>query len=633
MKLKSKYWASIAFLLFCSGLFGQNDSISRAYADARMKSLFIYGFTKYIEWPNQEKLKDFKIGVLGNDVAIFAELEKMAATRTVQGKPFVIKTFQQITNVTDVQILYVHRKTGFDINQILEKIKARGILLISENYPFQSSMINFVQVDNQPKSELNQQRLEEEGFIVSPTLLAQAIKSPDDWQKIYRETKVELQSEKEKVQQQKEEISQLQQETERQLKKIEEAKEEIVRQKWEIHEQKREYATLVEANEDQQKNLDEKTFVLRKKELAIKQQETQIAKQKEEMIEQNEVLDKQIKQMSQQETKIEKQKEVLSQQLSQIEQERLMRYMFIVLIVLIAGFGIFIFRSYQIKKKINEQLEEQNIAINKQKEEIESQKQLVEKKNEAITASINYAKRIQEAILTSRVYLDKIMPEYFVFYRPRDIVSGDFYWAHETKNGKVVFTVVDCTGHGVPGAFMSMIGNALLNEVVIENKKENSDDILNHLRDGIIRSLKQTGQANESRDGMDMALCVLDKKSGTLEFSGAHNPLYHFRNGSFNEYKGDMQSIGFQRGEPKPFVKHIIQLEKGDVLYLFSDGFVDQKGGPNGKKFYYKPFKELLAFVQDKPFQEQRSIIKQTYIDWRGTREQIDDVCIMAVKF
>ena len=263
-------------------------------------------------------------------------------------------------------------------------------------------------------------------------------------------------------------------------------------------------------------------------------------------------------------------------------------------------------------------MEEKNIAINRQKEEIEIQKKTLEDKNEAITSSINYAKRIQEALLTSKEYLDKVMPECFVFYRPKDIVSGDFLWAHETKNDKAIFAIVDCTGHGVPGAFMSMIGNALLNEIVIENNTEEADEILNLLRKGTIKSLKQTGEEDESRDGMDISLCVWHKKTNRLDFSGAYHPLYHFRNGILTEYNGDQQAIGYQRGEEKPFTKHSLKLQKNDMLYLFSDGFVDQKGGPKGKKFYYPPFRELLNSIHNKQLSEQSSIIKQTYYDWKG---------------
>ncbi|MBN4051488.1 SpoIIE family protein phosphatase, partial [bacterium AH-315-M05] len=156
---------------------------------------------------------------------------------------------------------------------------------------------------------------------------------------------------------------------------------------------------------------------------------------------------------------------------------------------------------------------------------------------------------------------------------------------------------------------------------------------LNLLRKGIIKSLKQKGEQHESRDGMDISLCVWHKKTNWLDFSGAHNPLYHFRNGSFTEYNGDQQDIGYQRGEEKPFTKHSLKLQKNDMLYLFSDGFVDQKGGQKGKKFYYPPFRDLLNSIHNKPLSDQLSIIKQTYYDWKGNREQIDDICIFGVRF
>ncbi|MFH1319569.1 MAG: YfiR/HmsC family protein [Bacteroidota bacterium] len=621
------------FLLFylavhfnCSHAQNENSS-PQIDADARVKAHFIYSFTKFIRWENQGEIKLFQIAVLGNDSAIYAELQRKVETKTVQGIPFLIKNFKTISGIsTNVQMIYVHKKTGYDIKRVLEKIRGTNTLLISEDYPFKSSMINFVQIQNFQKFEINKELIEEEGFVVHQTLLDDAINSTEEWQNLYYTKEIQLKSERKKVEKQKEEISHMQVERERQREEIAMANKEIERQKEEIKKQEKGIRKLIAANEGQRKILEDQLDVLDKQGKEIHEQKYSIGYQKT-------ILDEQKNEIDEQEEKIAKQKKVLNKQLLQIESQQLLLYMSIAVLLLIAGFGASIYRGYQIKKKINAQLEGKNIAINRQKEEIETQKKILENKNEAITSSINYAKRIQEAILTSKEYLDKVMHEYFVFYLPKDIVSGDFYWAYETKNEKVIFATVDCTGHGVPGAFMSIIGNVLLNEIVIKNNTEEADEILNLLRRGTIKSLKQTGERDESRDGMDISLCVWHKKNNLLDFSGAHNPLYHVRNGSLTEYKGDLQDIGYQRGEEKPFTKQSLKLQKNDMIYLFSDGFVDQKGGQKGKKFYYRPFKELLNSIHNKPLNEQLSIIKQTYYDWKGNRAQIDDICIFGVRF
>lgn len=305
----------------------------------------------------------------------------------------------------------------------------------------------------------------------------------------------------------------------------------------------------------------------------------------------------------------------------------------------VAVFASLIFRSLRISNR-------QKRIIEIQKNEVSRQKEMVEKHQKEIIDSINYAKRLQEAILPSFSLIKKILPDSFVLHLPKDIVAGDFYWAHLSSGNKLIFAVVDCTGHGIPGAFMSMVGNTLLNKIVIENKTEETDEILKQLKLGIIQTLKQTGSPREQKDGMDIALCAWDRSisginhagvgdangAGTLSFSGAHNPLYHFRNGIITEFKGARQTISFQKGKESPFLKHTIELVKGDTLYIFTDGFADQKGGKEGRKFYYHALQELLASVQKFPMEEQLNIVKKTFDEWKGNQEQVDDVTLVGVR-
>lgn len=293
-------------------------------------------------------------------------------------------------------------------------------------------------------------------------------------------------------------------------------------------------------------------------------------------------------------------------------------------------------RLEELVKQRTAELDEKNIALESQNKEILEHKALVEEKNRDITDSILYAEKIQQAILTSTDYMDRILPEHFIFYQPKDILSGDFYWAYGFKDAdgkfdKVMFAAVDCTGHGVPGALMSMIGNSLLNEIVVEMGTTEVDQVLNELRTQIIKAFGQTGAVGESRDGMDMTICLWDKKRNVLEFAGAKSPLYVIRGSELLEYKGDNQPISYYP-KSRPFSKQVIELLPGDMLYTFSDGFIDQFGGVQEKKFLSANFRKLLLEISDLPPQQQKERIIEAFENWKGDLEQVDDVCVFGVK-
>jgi len=287
-------------------------------------------------------------------------------------------------------------------------------------------------------------------------------------------------------------------------------------------------------------------------------------------------------------------------------------------------------------------------AIEEQNVKLHLQKAIIQEKNQDITASITYASRIQKAILPDENQYEKLFPQSFVLYKPRDIVSGDFHWAQQVSPDIVIWAAVDCTGHGVPGAFMSMIGNTLLHEIVIEKKIWEADKILNQLRDKIISALSQTGQFGEQKDGMDMALCVWNKKTNKLQFSGAQNPLYLFKKNKIDvvandwipfgdasngfEIKADRYPISYLSFEQAPFTKKEIDLNKGDTLYIFSDGYADQFGGPLGKKFKFRQFKQLLSSIQHLKMDKQKEMLNETLEDWRGSTPQVDDVLLIGIK-
>ncbi len=291
------------------------------------------------------------------------------------------------------------------------------------------------------------------------------------------------------------------------------------------------------------------------------------------------------------------------------------------------------------------------LMLEKSKKQLEEQKAITEEKNKEIVDSINYAKRIQDALITPPSKLKKLLPESFVVFLPKDIVSGDFYWATEVTTTKtnelnekvLIFAVADCTGHGVSGAFMSIIGLKILNQSKIQSNINSPAEALNYLNDEVYNTINiHTEDENVIRDGMDIALCSLrfHSKDSTLEksetaailqYAGANNPLYIVRNGNLIETKADKQPIGAYETE-KSFQNHEIELQKGDMVYIFSDGFADQFGGPKGKKFNYKQFKQLLQEVARLPVDEQQKVLLNNHIEWKDDQEQLDDICIMGVR-
>ena len=256
----------------------------------------------------------------------------------------------------------------------------------------------------------------------------------------------------------------------------------------------------------------------------------------------------------------------------------------------------------------------------------------IEQKNKEITESISYAKRIQSSFLTSEKYISQRLSEYFIFYNPRNIVSGDFYWLMEKDNALYVCTA-DCTGHGIPGAFMSLISMGILNEIIYSKSHIiHTDEILNELRRIIILAVNPEGSSEEGKDGMDAVFCRFDFQKMELEYSAANNSFYIIRNGELLVFKPDKMPVGKYVGIEKPFTRTTIALEKGDCVYTFSDGYADQFGGPNGKKFQSKQVKELLLAHCHKPMKVQKEIINKTIEDWKGSNEQVDDMLVIGIK-
>jgi serine phosphatase RsbU (regulator of sigma subunit) len=263
--------------------------------------------------------------------------------------------------------------------------------------------------------------------------------------------------------------------------------------------------------------------------------------------------------------------------------------------------------------------------------EIERQKNEIAAQQKEIMDSIHYAQRIQSAILPKHEIINELLPENFILYLPRDIVSGDFYWM-KSMGELVLFAAADCTGHGVPGAFMSMLGVSFLNEIVSKTEKLSASSVLENLRNLVKTTLSQTGKIGESKDGMDIALLIYDKKKRKCQFSGAYNPLYIIRKSELIEVKADRMPIGIYHSEEKEFTNNELQLQKGDCLYMFSDGYSDQIGGDNGKKFLSKTMKELLIQIHGESMSTQKDILQKNLSDWMGRFQQVDDVLVAGLR-
>ncbi len=263
--------------------------------------------------------------------------------------------------------------------------------------------------------------------------------------------------------------------------------------------------------------------------------------------------------------------------------------------------------------------------------EVEKQRDQLSTMHKDLTDSIRYARKIQQALLPSDYYFHSHFPEAFILYMPRDIVSGDFYWLY-AKGERIFFAVADCTGHGVPGAFMSMIGFEILDKIINDQGLVHPGEILNILNFGISNTFSRGEEDLLLKDGMDISFCTLDRGKKILEFAGAFHTLYLVRENKLLEFKGDRVSVGLGESESgEEFTNHVIPLEENDKLYLFTDGFPDQFGGPSGKKYMYRRFRHLLLSVHELPMERQKQILYESFAFWKGDYRQVDDVLIMGL--
>jgi len=304
---------------------------------------------------------------------------------------------------------------------------------------------------------------------------------------------------------------------------------------------------------------------------------------------------------------------------TELEKKRVVQVFLVLILVVIFCFAVFILKAYKQKKIANE-------IISLQKIETENQKQIIEEKQKEIIDSIHYAKRIQESIITNQRFIDTHIQNNFILFTPKDIVSGDFYWATK-QNNLVYLAICDSTGHGVPGAFMSLLNIGFLSEAIIEKEITKPNEIFNYTRERLINTISKDGQ----RDGFDGILVCFDTIHNKITYSAANNEPIIIRNNQIIELPKDKMPVGIGEKQ-EPFKLYTIDAIKGDTIYLYTDGYADQFGGPKGKKFKYKPLNQLLLSLSNTEMANQKAILQSHFNEWKGNLEQVDDVCVIGIK-
>ena len=619
--------------IFSLGLiFLFNNAYSQGGFDNSTRALYIFDLAKYVDYgPGFADSSNFKIGVMMGDYDLVQELGNLAKTRTrIQDKPVIIIGFKNIESITHTQLLYLNKSADFNLERVKSKIDGHQTMLISEGYEFRESMMNFIVVEKKPRYDINEEMIRKAGMAVPPELLFMAIKTKEDWQNLFDIASKEIEVQKETIRQQLELINIQKQEILKQKALLDRLDNEIVaKEKTLIEKQKVLDRQFVQINKQQGEiSFQKQTIVVQLKEVRV--QKDTLARQKEKINIQLARIDGQLKKITDQNSKI-------KMQLEAIEKQKLILYFVLFALLLVTFLGYYIYRGYKIKKEANIKLEEKNRTISLQKDEIEQQRDLAAAQRDLIayhkkqlTDSIMYAKRIQTALIPSlELFSDKL--EHFVLYKPLAIVSGDFYWVSSHGNLQIIISA-DCTGHGVPGAFMSMLGIAMLNEIVNGKHILMPDQIIENLRQGIIKSLNQVAEEDSIKDGMDIAVCVVDFDKNILWYAGANNPLYLVRGAELIHYRADKMpvAIHYKMG---PFALHKIELQKGDAFYIFSDGYADQFGGPKQKKFMSMQLKETLIAMAGKQMLQQGERLSEIFEEWRGGSPQVDDVTLIGVKY
>ena len=570
---------TVFVLAFITGLSFSQEGNTKSKAE------FLYKFTssKYIEWPKNKSAKTFEVIIL-NDSSLYSELKRLVGKKSSFFGRYIMVTFcksiQQVPSAAP--IIYMNAFNGYDMASIINSYKGKPVLIVGENYGYNTCMINFLTINGETSYEVNKKLIEEQGLKPLPELLTKAY-TEGQWKVLLQNAQNEIENERKKL--------------EETQKQIEDASKKLsVQQKMIV---------------SGKKQLEKASNVIDSTTGELKQVSVTLETTKSKIIEKDSLIS--LKQLE------------IYQKNSEIEYHRNVQTGIIMILVLALALCFFIYRNYIINRKANKQLMELNQTIT-------TQKHMLEEKNNEVTDSINYAQRIQQAMIPSENYFKGLLPESFIFYKPKDIVSGDFYCI-EKKNDEIIVAVVDCTGHGVPGALMSVIGLNLFRQAVSKSKSTKPSDIIAYIDLGLRRVFKKRGGDTTIKDGMDLAICNFNLKKMEMAFAGVYNPIYHIRGGILNIIKADKKPIGHAVTDKEyKYNNHQIKLEKDDTVYLFSDGYADQFGGNQGKKYMYSRLRKLLIEINPLPMVEQGEVLSKEFEQWKSNLAQIDDVCLIGIR-
>ena len=557
---------------------------------AKLKTAIIFNFTRNIYWPQEDQMKEFRICVMSSPRLAEQLDELQHKTRFRNRLPIRVVLCQSVNDLENCQMLIVDGASGENLWSLYSRIRYKPVLMVSENLEdYKKSMISFVIADGKLKFIVNKTKLDESNLLVKPEFYAAAITKEGEWKSIFDKFQEILKSGDKEVKLDKSDLAQM----------------------------LNEYKQLENENKGRQYTITQMEDSLRSKMLLLNRKMEEYRRVSHDIEKQKLVLSGIEKQMT-------RHKKDLIIKKQEITKQR-------IVIGVIAALTIFVLILLLLAIRVNGQRRKANRLLSIQKNEIEKQKQLVESKQKEILDSINYARRIQTALMASAQLLSTHLPDYFVFFRPKDIVAGDFYWA-EAVNGTFMYATADSTGHGVPGAFMSLLNISKLNEAISQKKITRPDLVLNDVRKQIVDALNPEGSTEESKDGMDIVLCKLDPANMVLQYSAANSSFCIIRDNEILNCQADKMPVGKSHDDQALFTLNEIRLQKGDMIYTYTDGFADQFGGPNGKKLKVKYLKNILLKISALPLQQQKETIARYFEDWKGALEQVDDVLIMGVR-
>ena len=639
-------------VIFSFKLSAQTSPITRA----KLKSTYIYNFTRFFEWKNQGTKTEFTIGVLGADTLIKKELDKLALTKKIGNLPIRVISFKSIADIIYTEILYIdiEKTPEFKLNK-----KDKNTLAITENNrDLNNAMIAFfIDANNKQKFAVNEVNIKRADLIMKSELNDISVRQfkisglnskldeekVSKWKSVFDKFSEAVKNNSSEINLSKNEAAEVLATMDANKKTISEKEERLTIQEKTLWYQESEIKT-------QQKNLAEQKNKIDEQLLSILTQEQKLRLQEQKLevtIQQNKAQEADLEiakqEVALQQSKINSQKSVLLNQqkdidvqnkklitqLGQINSQKTILYLAAFLVLIIATALIVAYKGNKNKQRAN-------ALLSKQKLEIEHQRELVEEKQKEILDSINYAKRIQYSLLASNKLLSDNLPNHFLFFKPKDVVSGDFYWGYKVVSSSAVenfiLVTADSTGHGVPGAIMSMLNISCLNEAINADKLSQPADILNATRKKIIEHLLNDGSADGGKDGMDCSLISFDFKNKKLLYAAANNPVWIIRDKEFIALEADRMPIGKHDKDSIPFTQHEFDLRLGDMVYTLTDGFPDQFGGPKGKKFMYKQLENLLISISHESMEIQKQKLEDVFKNWKGDLEQVDDVCMIGVR-